>query len=119
MTLEDVPSAGRSKNPALCETDRQTGISRHSQSNMLEVSRMETRSESERNLGPQPIAQLMATHVLKTGDLVDASTEHITRKMVVRACKGRWLTPNVKSKVLRALNKAAGKEYSLSDLFTY
>lgn len=76
-------------------------------------------SESERNLGEQPIAQLMAAHELKTGDLVEASTEHITRKMVSRACKGRWLTPNVKSKLLRALNMAAGKEFALSDLFTY
>lgn len=76
-------------------------------------------SESERNLGPQPIAQLMAAHELKTGDLVEASTEHITRKMVSRACKGRRLTPNVKAKLLRALNKAAGKEFALADLFTY
>ncbi len=70
-------------------------------------------------MGEQPIARRMAEHNLKTGNLVDASTEFITRKMVTRACKGRWLTPNVKSKVLRALNKASGKEYSLTDLFTY
>ena len=76
-------------------------------------------SDLERNLGEQPIAQRMAEHNLKTGDLVEASTEFITRKMVTRACKGRWLTPNVKSKILRALNKASGKEYSLADLFTY
>lgn len=73
----------------------------------------------ERNLGAQPVAQLMALHELKTGDLVEASTEHITRKMVVRACKGRWLTPNVKSKILRALNQATDKAYALPDLFTY
>ena len=73
----------------------------------------------ERNLGEQPIARLMAEHRLKTGDLVDASTEHITRKMVARACKGRWLTPNVRSKVLRALNAATGKGYSPTDLFNY
>ena len=70
-------------------------------------------------MGEQPIARRMAEHNLKTGDLVDASTEFITRKMVTRACKGRWLTPNVKSKVLRALNKASGKEYTRTDLFTY
>lgn len=73
----------------------------------------------ERNLGAQPVAQLMTLHELKTGDLVEASTEHITRKMVVRACKGRWLTPNVKSKILRALNQATDKAYALPDLFTY
>ncbi len=76
-------------------------------------------SDLERNLGEQPIAQRMAEHNLKTGDLVDASTEFITRKMVTRACKGRWLTPNVKAKILRALNTASGKEYALTDLFTY
>ena len=76
-------------------------------------------SDLERNLGEQPIARLMAELNLKTGDLAEASTEFITRKMVTRACKGRWLTPNVKAKILRALNKASGKEYTLSDLFTY
>ena len=73
----------------------------------------------ERNLGAQPIAQLMAEHHLKAQDLVAASAEHITFKMVTRACKGRRLTPNVQSKILRALNQAAGRAYSRSDLFTY
>jgi hypothetical protein len=73
----------------------------------------------ERNLGEQPIAQLMAKHDLRTGDLVEASTEHITRKMVARACKGRRLTPHVQAKILRALNKAAGREYTPSELFNY
>lgn len=73
----------------------------------------------ERNLGEQPIARLMAEHGLKTGDLVDASTELITRKMVSRACKGRRLTPHVQAKILRALNAASGKAYAPSDLFTY
>ena len=76
-------------------------------------------TDLERNLGEQPIAQLMAKHELKTGDLVEASTEHITRKMVARACKGRWLTPNVKAKILRALNKATDKTYALENLFNY
>ena len=43
---------------------------------------------SELNLGEQPIAQIMADLALKNGDLVAASGEFITRKMVVRACKG-------------------------------
>ena len=80
---------------------------------------MNSASESERNLGPQPIAQLMAKHELKTGDLVEASTEHITRKMVIRACKGRWLTPHVRAKILRALNQAANATYALENLFNY
>ncbi len=73
----------------------------------------------ELNLGPQPIGQILVELHLKTGDLVDASTEFITRKMVVRACKGRRLTPNVKGKILRALNRATGNIYALSDLFDY
>jgi hypothetical protein len=80
---------------------------------------MNSSSDSERNLGEQPIAQLMAAHELKNGDLVEASAEHITRKMVSRACKGRWLTPNVKAKLLRALNKASDKNYTLENLFNY
>jgi hypothetical protein len=75
--------------------------------------------ELPRNHGEQPIAQLMAELALRPADLVGASTEHLTFKMVTRACKGRRLTPNVKSKLLRALNQAAGKEYALGDLFSY
>jgi hypothetical protein len=73
----------------------------------------------ERNLGLQPIAQVMARHDLKPHDLVQASTEQLTHKMVARACKGRRLTPNAQAKVLSALNAAAEKGYSLSDLFNY
>ncbi|NCA81391.1 MAG: hypothetical protein EOM72_01405 [Opitutae bacterium] len=80
---------------------------------------MNSASESERNRGPQPIAQLLAKHELKAGDLVEASTEHITRKMVIRACKGRWLTPHVKSKILRALNQVSDETYALENLFNY
>lgn len=74
---------------------------------------------SERNHGEQPLARLMAAHALKPSDLVAASTEQITFKMVARACKGRRLTPNVQAKILRALNQAAGATYGRSDLFTY
>ena len=76
-------------------------------------------SSLELNLGEQPVAQLMAEHSLKTGDVVKASTEHITRKMVTRACKGRSLSPHVQAKILRALNLAAATDYALSDLFNY
>lgn len=71
------------------------------------------------NLGEQPLARIMGDLNLKNGDLVAASTEFITRKMVVRACKGRRLTPNVKGKILRALNQAAGKAFTLPELFNY
>ncbi len=73
----------------------------------------------ERNLGEQPVTQLLLRHGLKAHDLVAASTEHITHKMVARACKGRRLTPNVQGKIVRALHGASGQNYSLADLFNY
>jgi hypothetical protein len=79
----------------------------------------ESSSNVERNLGEQPIAGIMESLELKAHDLVAASTEHLTHKMVARARKGRRLTPNTKCKVRNALNKAANKSYSLKELFTY
>ncbi|MGE5308139.1 MAG: hypothetical protein ACM3OC_03560 [Deltaproteobacteria bacterium] len=73
----------------------------------------------ERDLGEQPIGRLMAQDGLKPNDLVSCSTEQITHKMVSRAVKGRKLTPHVQGKILRAMNKASGRTYSLKDLFTY
>jgi hypothetical protein len=73
----------------------------------------------ERDLGEQPIAALLAELGLKSHDLVAASTEQITHKMVARACKGRRLTPNVQRKILNALNRATGSAYTLPQLFNY
>jgi hypothetical protein len=75
--------------------------------------------EIERNLGEQPIAKIMVEFELKAHDLVAASTEQLTHKMVARACKGRRLTPNVKAKIRAALSTAAGREYSNEELFSY
>ena len=76
-------------------------------------------TELERNLGEQPLAKLLAELALKAGDLVKASPEPLTRKMIARACKGRRLTVHAQSKVLRALNQATGRSFARSDLFTY
>ena len=73
----------------------------------------------ERNLGEQPITRIMVERSLKPHDLVAASTQQITHKMVGRACKGRRLTRNVQQKVMEALNRATDAQYTLSDLFTY
>ena len=73
----------------------------------------------ERDLGEQPLARLLTEIGLKSHDLVAASTEQITHKMVQRGCKGRRLTKNVQGKLLRALNTATEKTYVLEDLFTY
>lgn len=76
-------------------------------------------AEIERNLGEQPIAVVMREQGLKASDLVQASEEQITHKMVSRACKGRRLTPNVQGKILRALSRATGRDYTMADLFNY
>ncbi|MEO0446096.1 MAG: hypothetical protein AAF191_08475 [Verrucomicrobiota bacterium] len=75
----------------------------------------------ERNLGTQPLDQLLFDLSLRGKDLVSASSEQITHKMVIRARKGRRLSRRVQDKILRALLAAApGKgPFSLNDLFTY
>lgn len=74
---------------------------------------------TKRDLGPQPLAAILAKLNLKPHDLVAASTQQLTHKMVSRAAKGRRLTLNTQTKVLNALNTAAGKNFSLRDLFNY
>ena len=76
-------------------------------------------SDIERNLGEQAVARLMAEHGLRAHDLVVASTEQITHKMVARACRGRRLTRGVQGKIRNALNRASGRQYALEDLFSY
>jgi hypothetical protein len=71
------------------------------------------------DFGPQPIAGIMEKRKLKPHDLVAASTEQLTHKMVGRACKGRRLSGRVQLKVRNALNKVMEANYSLKDLFTY
>jgi membrane-associated phospholipid phosphatase len=80
---------------------------------------MSSEPPSERDLGPQPIAEVLRAHGLEAQDLVAASTEQLTHKMVARACKGRRLTANVQGKLRRALQIATGEEFGLGDLFTY
>ena len=76
-------------------------------------------AHTENNLGEQPISRIIVASGLKPHDVVAHSDEQITHKMVTRAMKGRRLTPHVQLKVLNALNKVLGKNYSLKDLFTY
>ena len=75
--------------------------------------------EIKRDLGEQPIAKILAEYGLKPNDLVINSTEQITHKMVSRAAKGRRLNLKIQYRLLNALNKAAGKQHTLKDLFSY
>lgn len=85
----------------------------------MEASALTPAENDDRNHGLQPIALLLERHGIKAHDLVSASTEQITHKMVARGCKGRRLTNNVQSKLQRALNKLTGENYRLADLFNY
>lgn len=76
-------------------------------------------NDNERNFGPQPIADIMLQLQLKAHDLVEASTEQLTHKMVARAVKGRRLTNNTKGIVQRAMSQATGNVYKLVQLFNY
>lgn len=62
-------------------------------------------SES-RDLGTQPVADLIEAWGLSNHDLVDASPEQLTHKQMQRACKGRRLTLAMMMKVTRSLNIA-------------
>ncbi len=75
--------------------------------------------DTELHFGPQPIADLMQQLQLKPHDLVEASTEQLTHKMVARAIKGRRLTSNSKGIVQRAMNQATGNVYKQVQLFNY
>lgn len=73
----------------------------------------------EKDFGEQPIKQIMEQHNLESSQLISASTENITYKMLARACKGRRLNPTVQQKICNALNNATGKVFLIKDLFTY
>lgn len=75
--------------------------------------------DTERNMGEQPLAAVLAELGLDAHDLVTASEVQMTHKMVARAVKGRRLTANTMRIVCNALNKASGREYAVTDLFNY
>ena len=76
-------------------------------------------NDTEHDLGPQPIENILTKHNLAHHDIVAASSEQITHKMVARACKGHKLSRRVQLKIVHAVNTAAEQKYKLKDLFTY
>ncbi len=73
----------------------------------------------ERNLGPQPIAEVLEQLGLTPHHLVEASPDQLTHKMVQRAVKGRRLTDRTKAIVIRALNAASESSFKSDQLFNY
>jgi hypothetical protein len=74
---------------------------------------------SSREMGPQPLTEVLTQLGLLNHDLVAASVEQLTHKMVARAVHGRWCTPNCRRKIARALSTAAGRAFSAKQLFNY
>ncbi len=73
----------------------------------------------QRDYGPQPLADLLVAKGLTNHQVVAASTEQLTHKMVAKGCRGRYLSPKVRQKILRAVNALTGETYTLAQLFNY
>ena len=74
----------------------------------------------QEDFGVQPLDKVLENCLLKNDDLAQASCEQLTHKQVQKARKGRHITPNIKGKIVRALNAVVEKEkYSQKDLFNY
>lgn len=68
----------------------------------------------------QPLDEVLERCSVKNDDLVRASCEQLTHKQVQKARQGRRVTPNIKGKVVRALNAVVKKEkYTAKGLFNY
>ncbi|MCQ2402265.1 MAG: hypothetical protein MJ202_00875 [Lentisphaeria bacterium] len=73
----------------------------------------------EREYGPQPLADVLAEKGLTNHQVVAASTEQLTHKMLGKACRGRYVSPRVRQKIQRAVNAATGEIYTMAQLFNY
>lgn len=84
----------------------------------------------ERDLGVQPLDEMMDAWGISNHELVGVSTEQLTHKQIQRARKGRRLTLKMMQKVNRAFNvaiwfklneaqKEAYFEYMHKHLFNY
>ena len=69
--------------------------------------------------GVQPLDALMRARSLDNHALVAASPVPITHKLVMRARRGRRLTPHSRRLVLAAWNAATGGKSAMEDLFDY
>lgn len=75
---------------------------------------------NEKDFGAQPLDALMIKLGISNNDLVSASTEQLTHKMVSKARRGRRLTLNIQNKILNALNILRPEQLAtLKELFDY
>jgi hypothetical protein len=74
----------------------------------------------EKEFGVQPLDSIMNRFEIKNTDLVKASTEQLSHKMVAKGRSGRRLGFNVQTKILTALRKLHPEEaFSMKDIFNY
>ncbi|HNR94108.1 MAG TPA: hypothetical protein PKM67_06275 [Kiritimatiellia bacterium] len=78
--------------------------------------------EETKNLehGTQPLDALLNGLEIANGDLVRASTEHLTFKVVQKGRRGRELTMRAQLKIVNALNRLRPDDpVRPADLFNY
>ncbi len=72
------------------------------------------------NYGSQQLDEIMTRLSITNSDIVNASTEQLTHKMVQKGRKGRRLTPHIKQKIANALNACQKEQlFTIRDLFNY
>ena len=70
--------------------------------------------------GIQPLEEVMNRLGLSNADLVKASTQMLTFKMVNKGRKGKRLTLNIQQKILNAIRVAKPEmKVAMTDLFNY
>ncbi len=76
---------------------------------------------TEKNdLGAQPLDDIMTRLGLSNHDLVSASTQQLTHKMVGKGRRGKWLTLKAQQKILTAILAAKpDAKLTLRDFFNY
>ena len=75
---------------------------------------------TDKDAGIQPLDGIMTRLSISNADLVNASTEQVSFKMISKARKGRRLSRHVQEKILRALQTVTKSDvYSLKGLFNY
>ncbi|MFH0907502.1 MAG: hypothetical protein V1929_01905 [bacterium] len=72
-------------------------------------------------MGLQPLDGILERLGISNHDLVAASGEQLTHKVVQKGRRGRQLTRRAQDKILRALTRAAGSgaAFTRDQLFTY
>ena len=71
------------------------------------------------NLGRQALDEIMIELGLRNADVVAASTQPLTHKMVQRGRKGRKLTFKIQDRIAVALSAATGRTFTINQLFNY